>query len=383
METLVLFGIKMKKFSFEIQGYDGEARAGLVKTKHGAIKTPVFMPVGTSATVKAIFPKDLFDLDIEIILANTYHLMLRPGENLIKKMGGLHSFMNWQRPILTDSGGFQIWSLSKLRKIKNEGINFTSHLDGKIYQLTPERSILIQEKLNSTISMVLDECTEYPASYKRSKDSMNLSIEWAKRCKKKFKKRNGYGLFGIIQGGMYNDLREHCYNELEKIDFDGYALGGLSVGESHKEMIDIVDCTVKNINLKKPRYLMGVCRPVDIFESVERGVDMFDCVIPTRFGRNGRAFIKEGEINLRNARFAKDQSPLDKNSDSIVSREFSKAYLHHLTKSNEILSSMILSLHNIAFYKKMMKEIRDSIIKKKFKELKKIYLKYHGEYKKN
>ena len=380
---LVLFGINMVKFSFNVENNDNTARAGIIKTKHGKIKTPVFMPVGTSATVKAIFPKDLLDLDIEIILANTYHLMLRPGESLIKKIGGLHSFMNWKKPILTDSGGFQIWSLSKLRKILDDGIHFTSHLDGNSYKLTPEKSILIQEKLNSTISMVLDECTEYPASYKRSKDSMNLSIEWAKRCKKKFKKRNGYGIFGIIQGGMYNDLRKFCYNELEKINFDGYALGGLSVGESHKEMINIVENTVKIINFNKPRYLMGVGRPVDIFESVERGVDMFDCVIPTRFGRNGRAFVKDGEINLRNAKFAKDQSPLDVNGDSIVSKEFSKAYLHHLTKSNEILSSMILSLHNIAFYKKMMLEIRESIIKNKFKELKQKYLKHHGKYKKN
>ena len=380
---LVLYGINMKNFSFRVENIDNTARAGLIKTKHGTIKTPVFMPVGTSATVKALFPRDLLDLDIEIILANTYHLMLRPGENLIKKIGGLHSFMNWSRPILTDSGGFQIWSLSKLRKIVDDGIHFTSHLDGNTYKLTPEKSILIQEKLNSTISMVLDECTEYPASYKRSKNSMNLSIEWAKRCKKKFKKRDGYGLFGIIQGGMYNDLRKSCYEQLEKIDFDGYALGGLSVGESHKEMINIVQSTVKIINSDKPRYLMGVGRPVDIFESVEKGIDMFDCVIPTRFGRNGRAFVNEGEINLRNAKFAKDQSPLDSKSNSIVSREFSRAYLHHLTKSNEILSSMILSLHNIAFYKTMMEEIRNSIIKKKFKELKKKYLKHHGKYKKN
>ena len=380
---LVLYGINMKNFSFRVENIDNTARAGLIKTKHGTIKTPVFMPVGTSATVKALFPRDLLDLDIEVILANTYHLMLRPGENLIKKIGGLHSFMNWSRPILTDSGGFQIWSLSKLRKIADDGIHFTSHLDGNTYKLTPEKSILIQEKLNSTISMVLDECTEYPASYKRSKNSMNLSIEWAKRCKKKFKKRDGYGLFGIIQGGMYNDLRKSCYELLEKIDFDGYALGGLSVGESHKEMINIVQSTVKIINSDKPRYLMGVGRPVDIFESVEKGIDMFDCVIPTRFGRNGRAFVNEGEINLRNAKFAKDQSPLDSKSNSIVSREFSRAYLHHLTKSNEILSSMILSLHNIAFYKTMMEEIRNSIIKKKFKELKKKYLKHHGKYKKN
>ena len=376
------FGIKKMSLNFSIKGSDGDARAGFLKTKHGSIKTPVFMPVGTSASVKAVFPRDLLDLEVEIILANTYHLMLRPGEDLIKKLGGLQKFMNWNKPILTDSGGFQIWSLSNLRKLSKEGIEFSSHIDGKKYFLTPEKAILIQEKLNSTITMVLDECTEFPASFDRAKKSMELSLKWAERCKKSFKKRNGYGLFGIIQGGMYGDLRKISCNELLNLNFDGYAIGGLSVGESHKQMINILDSTVNLINFEKPRYLMGVGRPVDVFESVERGIDMFDCVIPTRFGRNGRAFTLKGEINLKNAIYAYDKSPLDKDSDNEYSNKFSKSYIHHLTKSNEILSSMILSIHNIAFYKKMMNDIRESIIKKKFLSLKKKYLKYHDAYKK-
>ena len=373
----------VKSFNFKLKATDGNARAGEIETIHGNIKTPVFMPVGTAASVKAIFPKDLLELNIEIILANTYHLMLRPGEELIKKFSGLQKFMNWEKPILTDSGGFQVWSLSKLRKMDEKGIEFSSHIDGKKYKLTPESSILIQEKLNSTISMVLDECTEYPATYTRSKESMKLSMRWAERCKKAFTQRQGYGLFGIIQGGMFNDLRKESSKILNEMEFDGYALGGLSVGENHEEMINIVKETTQHMDKKKPRYIMGVGRPVDIFNSVENGIDMFDCVLPTRFGRNGRAFTDVGEINLRNARYANDKSLLDETTSCYVSTNFSKSYLHHLTKSNEILSSMILSLHNIAYYKKMMDEIRVSIVNKSFKDLKKKYLKIHESFKKN
>ena len=373
----------MKSFNFKLYANDGEARAGTIETVHGNIKTPVFMPVGTAGSVKAIFPKDLLKLNIEIILANTYHLMLRPGEELIKKFSGLQKFMNWEKPILTDSGGFQVWSLSKLRNIKEKGIEFSSHVDGKKYKLTPESSILIQEKLNSTISMVLDECTEYPATYARSKESMELSMRWAERCKKTFTKRQGYGLFGIIQGGMFNDLRKESTEILNELKFDGYALGGLSVGENHEEMIKVVKETTVYMNTQKPRYIMGVGRPVDILYSVENGIDMFDCVLPTRFGRNGRAFTDHGEINLRNAKYAQDKSPLDETINCYASINFSKSYLHHLTKSNEILSSMILSLHNIAYYKKMMDEIRASIINKNFKSIKKKYLKKHDSFKKN
>ncbi len=372
----------MKKFNFFLEGSDGLARAGTIKTAKGEIKTPVFMPVGTLANVKSIFPNDLENMNIDIILANTYHLMLRPGEDLIAKAGGLHKFMNWKRPILTDSGGFQIWSLSKLRSINEKGINFSSHLDGKKYFLTPEKSIKIQEKLDADISMVLDECTEYPAIYQRCEESMKLSLKWAKRSKKSFKKRPGYALFGIIQGGMFTELRKECTEELVKLDFDGYAIGGLSVGENHKKMMEMIDSCIGSMPLKKPRYLMGVGRPIDIFESIERGIDMFDCVLPTRFGRNGRAFTTNGEINLRNSKYINDNSPLDKKINCYVSKNFSKSYLHHLTKNNEILSCMILSLHNIAFYKKMMCDIRNSIIEKKFKKIKKQYLKSHAKHKK-
>ncbi len=372
----------MTKFNFSLEGQDQGARAGLIQTKHGLVKTPVFMPVGTLGSVKAIFQKDLEKLGIDIILANTYHLMLRPGENLIKKVGGLHDFISWKKPILTDSGGYQAWSLSKLRKISEEGIDFVSHIDGKKKQLTPEKAIKIQEKLNSDISMVLDECTEYPVSHNKAEESMKLSIRWAQRCKNIFKKRDGFGLFGIIQGGMFEDLRKKCSEKLSEIDFDGYALGGLSVGENHDTMIKVINYSLNNITPLKPRYLMGVGRPVDIFCAVERGIDMFDCVLPTRFGRNGRAFTKLGEINLRNACFAEDEQPLDESSSCYVSREFSKSYIHHLTKTNEILSSMILSLHNIAFYKKMMSDIRESVLNNNFEKVKKKYLKHHAKYKK-
>jgi len=316
-------------------------------------------------------------------LANTYHLMIRPGENLIKSFGGLHNFMNWRKPILTDSGGFQIWSLSKLASISEKGIEFSSHMDGKKIFMSPESSIEIQGKLNSDISMVLDECTEFPATFQRAKKSMELTLRWAERCKKSFKKRRGFFLFGIVQGGMFSELRKKCAEELVKIGFDGYAIGGLSVGESHNKMISVIDSTLSFLPSDKPRYLMGVGRPVDIFEAIERGVDMFDCVLPTRFGRNGRAFTSNGEINLKNSRFAKDKKPLDESSICEISSKFSKGYLHHLTKNNEILSSMILSLHNIAFYKKMMTEIRASIKEKKFLQLKEKYLNNHGKFKKN
>ena len=372
----------MRKFSFKIDGTDGYARASTLKTKYGIIKTPVFMPVGTIGSVKSIFQEELQRQKIDIILANTYHLMLRPGEDLIKELGGLHNFINWQKPILTDSGGFQVWSLSKMREVSDKGIQFSSHLDGKKYFLTPEKSIFIQEKLDSDISMVLDECTEYPASYTRAKQSMELSINWAKKCKAAFNRRQGYGLFGIIQGGMYNDLRKKCCEELIKINFDGYDVGGLSVGETHNQMIKVIK-SVKNIIPKnKPRYLMGVGRPVDIINSVENGIDMFDCVLPTRFGRNGRAFTSSGEINLRNSKFKKDDTPLDYELKNDASRKYSKAYLHHLVKNNEILAAMIISLHNVAFYKKMMCDIRDAILNKKFNMLKKKYIKVHGKYKK-
>ena len=372
-----------KKKKFNIISVFEKTRTGLIETAHGNIKTPVFMPVGTLANVKSIFPRDLEELGIQIILGNTYHLMLRPGEKIIEKIGGIQKFMNWNKPVLTDSGGFQAWSLTKLREIDINGITFNSHLDGKKYRLTPEKSINIQHSLNSNISMVLDECTEFPSTYKRTLESLNLTKNWAEKSLLSFKKRNGYYLFSIIQGGMYKSLRKKSCDQLTGMEFDGYALGGLSVGESHKKMTKVVEFTTQFMPEDKPRYLMGVGRPVDIFKGVENGIDMFDCVLPTRFGRNGRAFSSTlGEINLRNNCFANDFSPLDKNIDCYASKNFSKSYIHHLTKSNEILSSMILSLHNIAFYEKMMLDIRESIENKSFKKIMKKYLDVHMCYEK-
>jgi len=373
----------MQNVKFSIEKKLRLIRAGKLTTKYGEIKTPVFMPVGTLASVKAIFPKELENLGVEIILANTYHLMQRPGDELIKEMGGVQNFMSWNKPVLTDSGGFQVWSLSKLKEISEKGIFFKSHLDGNTIFLSPERAIEIQENLNSDISMVLDECTEYPVSFERAKKSMELSMRWAERCKNKFNRREGFGLFGIVQGGIFNELRKYSANRLSEIGFDGYALGGLSVGESHEEMIKVIKSATKYLDENKPRYVMGIGRPVDIIRSVEQGIDMFDCVLPTRFGRNGRAFTLQGELNLRNARFSNDDSVLDPNIESYASNTFSKSYIHHLTKNNEILSSMILSLHNIAFYKKMMSDIREGIVNNTFEEVKLKYLKNNEKFKKD
>ena len=360
-----------------------KARHGIIQTAHGKIETPVFMPVGTTGSVKAIFPKDLEKLNVEIILGNTYHLMLRPGEKLISKMGGLQKFRSWDKPILTDSGGFQIWSLSKIREVDKNGVTFRSHIDGKEYRLTPKRSINIQRMLNSNITMALDECTAHPSTYNDTLESVNLTKNWAKKSIESYKPRPGFGIFAIVQGGMYKDLRDLSINQLKEYNFDGYALGGLSVGETHNEMKEIINHSVFKLPTNKPRYLMGVGRPVDIFMAVTYGVDMFDCVLPTRFGRNGRAFTtNEGEINLKNSCYSKDTSSLDPELDCFVSKEFSRSYIHHLTKSNEILSSMILSLHNIAFYQKMMFDIRESIKSDNFEYVKKNYLKIHGRYEK-
>ena len=360
-----------------------KARHGIIQTAHGKIETPVFMPVGTTGSVKAIFPKDLEKLNVEIILGNTYHLMLRPGEKLISKMGGLQKFMSWDKPILTDSGGFQIWSLSKIREVDKNGVTFRSHIDGKEYRLTPKRSINIQRMLNSNITMALDECTAHPSTYNDTLESVNLTKNWAKKSIESYKPRPGFGIFAIVQGGMYKDLRDFSIDQLKEYNFDGYALGGLSVGETHNEMKEIINHSVFKLPKNKPRYLMGVGRPVDILMAVTYGVDMFDCVLPTRFGRNGRAFTtNEGEINLKNSCYSKDASSLDPELDCFVSKEFSRSYIHHLTKSNEILSSMILSLHNIAFYQKMMFDIRESIKSDNFENVKKNYLKIHGKYEK-
>ncbi len=350
------------KFSFELKAQNGNARLGKINTSRGIIETPAFMPVGTLGTVKSIFTSDVLSTNSQVILANTYHLMLRPGINIIKKFGGLHKFMNWKKPILTDSGGFQIMSLSKLRKIDIKiGAIFQSHLDGKKIILSPEKSIKIQKAINSDIVMVLDECPKYTREKKIIENSIKVSTNWAKRCKIEFGKDNSKGLFGIIQGGLDKDLRIMSLDNLKEINFDGYAMGGLAVGESQDEMFDILDKIVNYLPKHKPRYLMGVGTPSDILGAVNYGIDMFDCVLPTRSGRNGLAFTWQGKLNLKNAKYSKDLSPLDESTNLRGLNLYSKSYLHHLIKSNEILASMILSLNNVNFYQQFMIEMRKSI----------------------
>lgn len=351
----------MTNFSFSLKEKSGQARRGELKTKHGTIQTPAFMPVGTAATVKAMHLEDVEKAGSEIILGNTYHLMLRPGEDVIEKMGGLHKFMNWKRPILTDSGGFQVMSLSKIRKITEEGVEFSSHIDGKKILLTPEYSMEIQRKLGSDITMIFDECISFPNSKENVEKSMQLSLRWAQRSKNAFVKRGGYGLFGIVQGGIFADLREESAKKLIEIGFDGYAIGGLAVGEGQELMLQTLDVTTPHLPEDKPRYLMGVGKPDDIREAIKRGVDMFDCVIPTRSGRNGQAFTSEGVINIKNAKYITDEKPLDPNCNCRVCQNFSRSYLNHLVKSNEILGAMLMSEHNIYFYQNMMQQIRNDI----------------------
>ncbi len=351
-----------KKFTFKILTKEKDARLGVINTQRGKIHTPAFMPVGTQATIKGAFVKDIIKTGAEIVLSNTYHLMLRPGVERIKKAGGLHKFMNCKLPILTDSGGFQVMSLSKLNKIDREkGAIFNSHIDGKKYFLSPEESIRIQKGLNSDILMVMDECPKKSYDYHKIEESMNLSIYWAQRSKKAFGKNYKKGLFGIIQGGLFNDLRIKSLNELLKIGFDGYALGGLAVGESQKEMFEVLKNIVPKIPKQKPRYLMGVGTPSDILGAVKRGIDMFDCVMPTRSGRTGLAFTWKGRINIRNAKYKNDNSPLDKNMTNFELNKYSKNYLNHLFNTNEMLGSMLLTLNNINFYQELMTSIRKNI----------------------
>ncbi len=352
----------LKKFKFNVLNNEKFSRIGLIETHRGNIHTPVFMPVGTQATVKATFIDDILKTGSEIILGNTYHLMLRPGVERIKNAGGLHKFMNCSLPILTDSGGFQVMSLSKLNKIdKDKGAIFNSHIDGKKFILSPEESIRIQKGLNSDIVMVMDECPKKSNDYNKIQKSMNLSIEWAQRSKKAFGKNPEKALFGIVQGGLFNDLRSKSLTELTKIGFDGYAIGGLAVGETQKEMFNILDKLKNIMPVDKPRYLMGVGTPSDIIGAVKRGVDMFDCVLPTRSGRTGLAFTWNGRLNLKNSIFKNDNKPLDKNCEKFNLNKYSKNYLNHLFNTNEILASMILTLHNINFYQELMSTIRENI----------------------
>ena len=359
----------LKNFSFNVIKEEQFARYGKIETPHGIVETPAFMPVGTQGTVKAVFPKNLISAGVQMILSNTYHLMLRPGIERIKSVGGLHKFMNCTLPILTDSGGFQVMSLSKFTKIdKKLGAIFKSHLDGKQYILSPEESIRIQKDLNSDILMVLDECPKYTEDKKILDASMKLSIDWAKRSKIAFGKNNQKAIFGIAQGGLYKDLRIESLERLIEIGFDGYALGGLAVGESQEQMLEILDNIKDYLPKKKPHYLMGVGTPSDILGAVKRGIDMFDCVMPTRSGRTGLAFTWNGKINIRNSKYQNDNSPLDNSVSVYDLNKFSKNYLNHLFNSNEILGSMLLTMHNINFYQELMKKIRENITNGTFKE---------------
>ena len=364
----------MKKFAFKVLAKDNFARSGLIETHRGNINTPAFMPVGTQATVKACTIRDIKKTGSEIILSNTYHLMIRPGVDRVKNAGGLHKFMNCDLPILTDSGGFQVMSLSKLNKIDREkGAIFNSHVDGKKFSLSPEESIKIQLGLDSDIVMIMDECPKKSNDYNLIKDSMNLSLYWAKRSKKAFGKNPHKALFGIVQGGLFKDLRLESLNSLVEIGFDGYALGGLAVGETQKEMFQVLDDVKSNLPELKPRYLMGVGTPSDILGAVKRGIDMFDCVLPTRSGRTGLAFTWNGRVNVKNKKYQNDNSPLDKDCDNLELNKYSLNYLNHLFNTNEILASMILTLHNINFYQELMRSIRSNIQKGTFD-------KFHDKY---
>ena len=363
------------KIKYNLIKNDGLARYGTLETNHGVYETPIFMPVGTLANVKTLTPEELKDMNSAIILSNTYHLWLRPGEDIVAHAGGLHKFMNYSGPILTDSGGFQVFSLAKNKKkdITEEGVYFKSHLDGKKLLLTPELSIEIQNKLDSDIAMSFDECIPYPASYEYTKESTERTIRWAKRGLEAHKNPN-QSLFGIVQGGEYEDLRKYSALETVKLNFDGYSIGGTSVGEDKDTMYKMVDYAIKYLPIDKPRYLMGVGEPTDIFEGVERGIDMFDCVLPTRIARHGNAFTLNGKINIKNAKYKEDFSPLDSNCDCYTCRNFTKAYIRHLIVSNESLGGRLLSIHNIRFLIKLTENIRESIKEDRFLEYKKEFL---------
>jgi queuine tRNA-ribosyltransferase len=356
----------MTEFSFTLKKTDGAARLGTVHTGRGDIRTPAFMPVGTVGTVKGLYLDQVKEAGADIILGNTYHLMLRPGAEEVSKLGGLHKLITWDGPILTDSGGFQIMSLSKIRKITEQGATFASHIDGRKYELTPERAMDIQRLLGSDIQMQLDQCLEYPHTEKEAEKAMQLSLRWAARSRKAFGSQPGRGNFGIVQGGVNEKLRHASATGLVDIGFEGYAVGGLAVGEGQELMLRTLDFTTPVLPADKPRYLMGVGTPDDILESVARGIDMFDCVMPTRSGRHGQAFTRFGKINLRNARHATDMRPLDAESPCPALHKYSRAYLHHLMRSGELLGMMLLSWANIAYYQELMQGIRGAIAEGRF-----------------
>ncbi|MCH4888311.1 tRNA guanosine(34) transglycosylase Tgt [Acidaminobacter sp. JC074] len=356
------------------------ARLGRLHTPRGIINTPIFMPVGTAATVKAMTPEELKDMNAEIILSNTYHLYLRPGHELIEKAGGLHKFMNWDRPILTDSGGFQVFSLGDLRKITEEGVEFRSHIDGSKHFLSPEKATEIQNALGSDIMMAFDECAPYPADYDYVKKSLERTTRWAKRCKDAHKNPDRQALFGIVQGGMYKDLREQSVKELLELDFPGYSVGGLSVGEPKDLMNEVLDYTVPLLPKDKPRYLMGVGSPDALIDGVIRGIDMFDCVLPTRIARNGTAMTSQGKVVIKNAKHIEDFTPLDPDCDCYTCRNYTKAYLRHLFKSGEILSSRLLTTHNLYFLINLMKDVRQAIMDDRLLDFREeFFQRYYGK----
>jgi queuine tRNA-ribosyltransferase len=349
---------------FEIFAQDGAARAGRLSTAHGAVATPAFMPVGSAATVKAMTPEGVAATGARLILGNTYHLMLRPGAERIAELGGLHRFMNWPHAILTDSGGFQVMSLAALRTIGEEGVAFRSHLDGSKHLLTPERSIDIQRLLGADITMAFDECTPYPAERAAVEASMELSMRWAERSRRAFTERKGHGIFGIVQGGVHADLRQRSAERLVEIGFDGYAIGGLAIGEGQAMTFATTEATMPFLPMERPRYLMGVGKPADLVGAVKRGIDMFDCVLPTRSGRTAQAFTRAGTLNLRNARHAEDNGPLDTKCRCPACTGFSRAYLHHLVKAQEILAALLLTTHNLTYYADLMTAMREAIMQR-------------------
>ena len=351
----------MSDLKFKISKTDGQARLGTLTTAHGDISTPAFMPVGTAGTVKAMTPEAVAETGAQIILGNTYHLMLRPGADRVDHFGGLHTFMNWPGPILTDSGGFQVMSLKGLRKMSEDGVVFKSHIDGSYHNLTPEYSMEIQHKLDSNITMVLDECTPFPATKKEADTSMQRSMRWARRSKDVFVKRDGYGLFGIAQGGIYPELRRESAENLREIEFDGYAVGGLAVGEGQEMMFKVLEDTTPHLPVDRPRYLMGVGKPADLVGAVMRGIDMFDCVLPTRSGRTDQAFTRMGQLNMRNARHKNDTRPIDPECTCYACKNYSRGYIHHLGLCKEILGATLLSWHNLHYYQDLMRGIRGAI----------------------
>lgn len=355
------------------------ARLGRIHTPHGVIETPIFMPVGTQATVKTLTPEELNEIGSQIILSNTYHLYLRPGHETVKKAGGLHSFMNWNKPILTDSGGFQVFSLGPLRKITEEGVEFRSHIDGSKHMLTPEKAMEIQNALGSDIMMAFDECAPYPADRDYVKKSLERTTRWLKRCKEAHKNTEKQALFGIVQGGMYKDLREQSAREITSIDLPGYAVGGLSVGEPKELMYEVLDYTVPLLPEDKPRYLMGVGTPDILIEAAIRGIDMCDCVLPTRIARNGTAMTSQGKVVVRNAQYAEDFTTLDPECDCYACKNYTKSYIRHLLKANEILGARLLSIHNLRFLLKLMEDVRKAIMEDRLLDFREeFYIKYYG-----